>query len=85
MADQDTNHAVVDRLAQSLTYALSIPEDGNHLLAIAAGSNVKTNMEAVQAWVYRNIAEPDTEIARRVLPLLIDRLEAEIRHDERHH
>jgi hypothetical protein len=79
MNDENPQSAVL-RLASSLSYALNISHSQDDLVVRIGDSLSTNNLEAVQAWVARQTQHPDFDMARRMLPLLIDRLEWEISH-----
>ena len=70
--------AQVQRLAKTLTYALQIQESRDELVWVVGDGNEVTNLGAITSWVRRSLNEPDIDVATRILPLLIDRLEKEL-------
>lgn len=70
--------AQVQRLAKTLTYALQIQESRDELVWVVGDGNEVTNLDAITSWVRRSLNEPDIDVATRILPLLIDRLEKEL-------
>ena len=78
MTDDDTSQTALRRLATSLTHALQIPHAQSDLVFRIGDSRSTNNLEAVQAWIMRQAQQPDSEMARRLLPLLMERLEREI-------
>ena len=70
--------AQVQRLAKTLTYALQIQESRDELVRVVGDGNEVTNLDAITSWVRRSLNEPDIDVATRILPLLIDRLEKEL-------
>lgn len=70
--------AQVQRLAKTLTYALQIQESRDELVWVVGDGTEVTNLDAITSWVRRSLNEPDIDVATRILPLLIDRLEKEL-------
>lgn len=70
--------AQVQRLAKTLTYALQIQESCDELVWVVGDGTEVTNLDAITSWVRRSLNEPDIDVATRILPLLIDRLEKEL-------
>ena len=82
MNDGTTTESALVRLAETLTYALRIRPEGRELVPLIGDGRTACNREAVEVWILRQARMPDPDIARRLLPLLIQRLEEEIA-DER--
>ena len=71
----------IQRLAKSLAQAFQI-QHGDNLVFILGDGTERDNVEALVTWLRANLQDPDFDVARRVLPLLTERLERQLRLEE---
>ncbi len=69
----------IRRLTDALCFALSIPEGQDLVLHLAADSSVRNNRDAVAAWLFAQIADPDVLLGQQVLPIFVDLLSRKLR------
>ncbi|MBD3649705.1 MAG: hypothetical protein HUJ15_00025 [Alcanivorax sp.] len=65
----------IRNLASSLCLAMGIQQEERQLVAILGLGGERSNQEAMESWVYCELAKENLEAGRDTLPLLIDRLQ----------
>ncbi len=68
---------IVLRLAEAIRVGMQI-QDGVHLVAIIGNGDERDNREALRTWVAQVLYENEESTARRLLPLMMGRLEKEL-------
>ena len=81
MTMNDMSGPQLQRLAKSLAQAFQIHHGDNLVFVLGEGTE-RDNVDALITWVRDNLQDPDFQMAKRVLPLLTERLERQLRLEE---
>lgn len=69
----------IGRMAGALCATYQIPEGGNLVPFLTRSTSIRSNREAVAAWIESQLAEPDIDVSTAVLPILTDMLGRKLR------
>lgn len=67
----------LNRLADALVYALNI-DSGQTLVPFLAPLHARDNREAVCCWLEAELSQPDVELSRHCIEVLLPRLEKKL-------
>lgn len=67
------------KLADALCFTYRIPEGRDLVLVLQGDSRIRSNREAVAAWVQQQMVMPGPLVVKRVLPILVDLLGRKLR------
>lgn len=69
----------INRMAGALCATFQIPEGSRLVPFLTRSTRIRTNHEAVAAWIESQLAEPDLDVSTAVLPILTDMLGRKLR------
>lgn len=69
----------IGRMAGALCATYQIPEGGHLVPFLTRSTSIRTNTDAVAAWIESQLADPSIDLSAAVLPILTDLLGRKLR------